>query len=1126
MQQRPVTSDLFRFFTLRTPQLLDPARRDSGFIYISSELSAKSLIIKDLSDDLPTAREELQSAAKKFKSIKTYREVRELAPGLYDFSHWLSKRRASITLADVEKKLAGLNGLSAKNARVVWDNLFYQLIVRDSPVTRQACSRLLVADNFLYHFKETDFKDLAVELIETPRTPKSPSKEKRVELYLRRLANAKVVIPKAFSTERQTDSSTSAGSGFGKGGILDRFGRSQKMARGKSRLNTYKTLKNDVSLVSSKVDEDATIAAVGSEIVSKKISLSTTAKDFFDRSNTKKKTVTALESDLNSSIRRTRSELHSVARDTGALRYDGNADIKPFTSYLTISEADDLGSDVFLTLNTNTVGAKPTSVSYSLKKGNTKVASGKEVEIVENDDSLLNLKLFPGKDIDTSTDDNFGFTGKFIFDDGSEMELEIPNIIPELPSIGVGKGTKETEETEETEEGSTELYGVNRLGIGIFRKVEQEVCCYVPGEVSRIENIMAREYKERHTRTLSSTETTTEESTESEVENQTDTSSTVRNELQSEIAKVLEKGTDLGAGASAGVSGEYMGVTVSAEGNFDYASANSASTSDTDAKTYAEEVVNNALERIVQKTSYKRTVKMLEEYEENNRHGYDNREGDEHVTGVYRWIDIVYVNRLINYGKRLMVEFLIPEPAKFYKFALEQQALEASGVTEEEIASITPPPTLADLGIKGPSDIEGYDEPNYEELAAEYGITISAPETETSSTSKTYNASNLDKGDEFTGGGQVALPAGYQCTSANVSVSFRYDSKKNVGTNWRITVGSEVWTKDVKGSGNDDRHKDYSFTLNMDEPIGDLVEVAISGHRTLSYSLNVTLNCEIDPDEYAAWQSDAYDSLLDAYEEALREYESDVAEQEAALSSSEEEVAGAIPSSSYRSIEQREIKRVAIEMLTSPFGITQGQDFYQDSMYCNVPQVNQSSSWEEYSSHVKFFEQAFDWSIMSYLFYPYYWAGKCDWANLVNTLNESDETFEAFLQSGMARVVVPVRIGFESAIDYYLETGDIWNGGDLVIETDDDLYLSIEEELAEVEGFVEEEWQTRVPTSLTIIQGNSVYLDDEGLPCCGKYEGDTQLLGSSSVLGGSSSDETDEDADTDVDTDTDTDENP
>ena len=60
----------------------------------------------------------------------------------------------------------------------------------------------------------------------------------------------------------------------------------------------------------------------------------------------------------------------------------------------------------------------------------------------------------------------------------------------------------------------------------------------------------------------------------------------------------------------------------------------------------------------------------IKEFEENNKHGFDNRDGAEHVSGVYRWIDIIYKNQLVNYGKRLMYEFMVPEPSRFFKDAI------------------------------------------------------------------------------------------------------------------------------------------------------------------------------------------------------------------------------------------------------------------------------------------------------------------------------------------------------------------------------------------------------------------------------------------------------------------------
>ena len=192
-------------------------------------------------------------------------------------------------------------------------------------------------------------------------------------------------------------------------------------------------------------------------------------------------------------------------------------------------------------------------------------------------------------------------------------------------------------------------------------------------------------------------------------------------------------------------------------------------------------------------------------------------------------------------------------------------------------------------------------------------------------------------------------------------------------------------------------------------------------------------------------------------------------------------------------------------MLLKPYCKTQGKKNYSLQNACDqyeIPQVNQTKDFSEYASMVKFFEQAIDWQIVSYLFYAYYWADKCDWAGLMQS--ESDDlVFQAFLQSGMARVVVPIRQQFTAAFAYYLETGEIWLGNELVAGTETDLYLSIAEEMQTVEGVVEDEWETRVPTSLSIVQGKSAFLEEEGLPCCHEVHNDdttSNIIGTDQTL--------------------------
>ena len=101
--------------------------------------------------------------------------------------------------------------------------------------------------------------------------------------------------------------------------------------------------------------------------------------------------------------------------------------------------------------------------------------------------------------------------------------------------------------------------------------------------------------------------------------------------------------------------------------------------------------------------------------------------------------------------------------------------------------------------------------------------------------------------------------------------------------------------------------------------------------------------------------------------------------------------------------------------------------------------------------HIQFFEQAFEWTNMTYLFYPYFWGRKEDWV-LNSHLEDTDPIFEKFLKAGAARVQVPVRCGYDEVILHYLETeGEIWEGGDPP-HVDNELYVSIVDAIQEEQG--------------------------------------------------------------------------
>jgi hypothetical protein len=633
------------------------------------------------------------------------------------------------------------------------------------------------------------------------------------------------------------------------------------------------------------------------------------------------------------------------------------------------------------------------------------------------------------------------------------------------------------------------LDGVQSLGIADFRRVEQEVCCYVPGEVSHIENVMAKEYKERSTRNLVRTEDTTETTRETEIETLTDVTTATRNEISSEIAQVIQQDKSSNYGGTLGVSATYGAATIDVNAYADFATSNSSSFSNLEAKTYAEEVTKRALERIVQRISEKRTSKIIKEFEENNKHGFDNRNGEKHVTGVYRWIDVIYKNHLVNYGKRLMVEFMVPEPAKFYKRVLKYKPIDTEA---EETTALEPPKKLSDFSITKPEDINAQ---NVFNAASYFGVSVgSLPVVETTITkdlsplapvqhNRNINTQSLQP---------INVPGDYEADKITGSYTYEYRAGSATSSQQAFcdfTFGGKIVSSGRHYSGT---KKTETVTVNVDfiPDLGGTIPVSVAYSGCFGFYGAVSIKCVLKASVIKDWQTENYNKLLAAYNNKLNEYNQALAasQQEELLSGGDGAKAG--NPALNRIIEQRELKRICIEMLMKPYCKIQGQKHYSDFNACDlyqIPQVTQNNAFTKYAAMVKFFEQSIDWQIMSYLFYPYYWADKCDWADLMQS-ESGDLVFQAFLQSGMARVVVPIRLQFTEAFAFYLETGQIWLGNELVAGAQSNLYLSIAEELQSVEGAVEETWETRVPTSLAIIQGKSAYLEQEALPCCNEVE--------------------------------------
>lgn len=607
-------------------------------------------------------------------------------------------------------------------------------------------------------------------------------------------------------------------------------------------------------------------------------------------------------------------------------------------------------------------------------------------------------------------------------------------------------------------------FGVRRLGIADYLKVEQSTHAYVPGEVAHIENIMAREYREKSTRRTTRTEDTVTTSSESEREQLTDTTTATRFDMQTEIAKMMAETTDASTSASSSFGGVSMGAS--------FAHNRSKDESSRTAVTQAKDITERALDRLVSKVKEERVRKVVEEFEENNIHGFDNRKGDKNVVGVYRWVDKIMKNQIFNYGKRLTFEFMIPQPSKIHRLAMVD--MNPKKIIEKPVDprtyKIGTLYNLEDFSKISPFTLQFWgayynvELPNYsDEVCVGKAFSFTTVETAKGETDEAFAK------DDF-----IEIPEGYKTTGAKASVSFP-GGDPHLGL--FVTIGDKTFK--IGRSDNHQGEASVSNEMSLSS-FENSVPVSISQVGLHAGNVNVEVKCVLT--DYG--RRLLFNQIISAYEEALNTYEQKVKDAEEEAITIKETNANF-----YRQIESDVLKHNCMAYLVDPDKL--GSQLYTGDGLFDFS-IKKDAGMDEYASLVKFMEQAFEWNIMSYDFYPYYWGAKTEWQDLYQS-ESIDPLFRSFLQSGMARVVVTVKPGFEDAVQFYMSTGKIWNGGEVPV-IGDPMYISIVEEMREPIGDkIGKFWLTKLPTSLNILQAESIGLVvDQALPFTNEIAADCE----------------------------------
>ena len=569
--------------------------------------------------------------------------------------------------------------------------------------------------------------------------------------------------------------------------------------------------------------------------------------------------------------------------------------------------------------------------------------------------------------------------------------------------------------------------------------VREELHCYKAKHLAYVETIMLGEKRERVHRHLERTEDYSENEKTLSKSEEKDHQVSERFSLQTESEKTIE--SDLST--DAGVTANAWGTGYSVNTSLDVSSQNSKSESQRVAREQAVDITERTVRKIQETVRELTTKKKIVETEETNSHTFKNNTdtSKKHINGMYQFINAEYKGQVMNYGKRLMFEFILPEPLQLYKELMNKQ-IDPFGIEKPK------KPTVLPTDISDDSAVNTYFIKLLNEQDASFD-NLNLPLENQISISNQFKYEKNNKESEAsstTPANSYEIKEGYKAIRAEVTggITWAGFSKDEFGQNadQRVTVsvGQQYFN-----FGNSDNPDSFHSHNNLNGET-ESVPVAINCRGAISYGITVEIICQRTDLAYKKWQLAVYNALMLAYEEKLNKYEAELARYNAAKE--QKTKFGRNPFLN-REIERTELKRMAISYISCQF-YDQFTAMKRNVKPCGYPQMDLEQAQKD-GSFIQFFEQLFDWNLMTYLFYPYFWGQKCEWANKIQE-DSGDPLFDKALMAGAGRVQVPVKSGNESLAMHWITFGEIWQGTGQPPVPGSPYYISMMQEIKEQKG--------------------------------------------------------------------------
>jgi len=573
---------------------------------------------------------------------------------------------------------------------------------------------------------------------------------------------------------------------------------------------------------------------------------------------------------------------------------------------------------------------------------------------------------------------------------------------------------------------------IEPYSMGDLHMVCQKLLRYERGEIAHIENIMAGEKKKIKRKKTHREMDYHQTSHNGEELIRNDASDANNNLLEETRRAIAEKTVTNNYDNYQTTYGPPTQATIN--GKWEVLTTQGAQPAQMDATRFARDILNKSVSRLTRTMQTFRSSSTFNEVQEQVNSTVDNTNNPLNRLCVYYWLNKIYRATVLNYGNRLMLEFVLTKPAQYY--IAQQTLLNADNVAK--------PTSLAQRGIHS---FAGINAQNYARLAAVYEVADITPPPST----RMLITSSLRSGEEK----QIAIPVGYSVVDAAVTVAPPSVSAP------LVLVGQEIFNGSAAVALKPVATKTFGEELQIAVAVMGTT-LSVSPPSTNEVLVNVTLSCEPTKNATAQWSIKTYNALLQGYQKKLaqyREYSNESAASSTAIRSP----------LAIQKIEREEIKRGCLFVLFERLSKLTG---YQ------VSQVNADNLGAFLASEAhyqQFFEESFEWEEMTYRFFGNLHGP----ATHLPIESKEQAPFSAFLTADIARVFLPVRVSAEMAVLYFLSCGNIWSDANYFAPINEDEIGLVNEikkyhtqqtrPVTSSPKHVGDSWEFVVPTNMQII---------------------------------------------------------